>query len=340
MQYCDKKFNMIFLGASNTSTDNECSRNELEYQESLQDKKTKPLSFRESYPYLDTSTLSKEELQDLSDTLAKDTEDICSAFVKLVNHTFASLERKEISVEALRADTITSAFYCKSKPRCSQDHIDELSSAEFNSVRDIQVFLIRHKYISFLNFKILEDITDSYNIDKQPINEYLKKFRQFCKRSVFEVPSNVIKEHSPDGDEKFVVKISGEWFDKVGKESSPTSFTMKDLLDVQRKIKEVIGRAFVYVHGIKRGCVEITFVILSDIKLLPFSKPQLENLEQSCICVITQHSCSISSLATIMDPLHVSNLSASYAQVGKFEEALECARRCLELKPDYSEVRK
>lgn len=252
-------------------------------QENLDEETFQPQYHRncdEQFPYLDTKNLIPAELKMLSDKLFKETEEIHSAFGKLVSFTFASLEQKKVSAEALGADII--AFCCWCKPKAiKQDHIDELSSAK--SVRKIQVFLIRHKYISFMNFKLMEDITDSYEIDKKKMNEYLSKFSEFCKRSVFEVPSNVIKEHSPDGGERVVVKVSDQWFEQAGKESLPNSFTMQDLLDVQQKIKEVIGCAFVYIHGIEPGCVKITFVIPSPVT---FSKHQLDKLKESCICVI------------------------------------------------------
>lgn len=235
-----------------------------------------------AFPYLDIKKLSELELRRLSHKLFSETKNIISAFGRLVATVFNSFEHGAVSAKKLGADIITLWSHPMQLPEKQRKTLQHA-----NSLSDIQVFLVTNKYISFLNFKLMEDIVDIHGKqeDQANMNEYLNLFSKFCERSVFEVPSHIIKEHSPKGEEKLVVKVSKEFFGGVDKR-----FTMQHLKDVQGDLERIIGCPFLFIHDIKKGCVEITFAIVTCSPIIPLSNSVLKLISEAGIKVITQHS--------------------------------------------------
>ena len=125
--------------------------------------------------------------------------------------------------------------------------------------------------------------------DKQKLGDYLLKFSCFCKRSVFEVPSTIIEQLAPDSeiDQVLIVKVSEHlWF------STKSYFTMEDLYAVEQSIARIVGldSSYILLRDINEGCVELTFAIMSETEVLPFTIPQLVQLMEIGINVITDQN--------------------------------------------------
>ena len=99
----------------------------------------------------------------------------------------------------------------------TEEHSEKLSAVK--SVYSVQLFLVKYRYISFFNYRILEKIVEclgqANDTLKQKLQDYLTDFRAFCKHSVFEVPAVVIAKSAPAcGPKKhLVIKINEKvWF--------------------------------------------------------------------------------------------------------------------------------
>ena len=268
---------------------------------------------RELFPYLKLEHLSRRDRDKLVRKLTSEAQTMVSIFADLVVDTFKSLEKQGISVEMLRADTITFGQQKLPKPY-SDDHIQTLASA--SSVRDVQIFLVGYRYISFFNYGILQKMIRLYGTetDKSNFEDYLVKYSSFCKRSVFEVPSTMIDQLSPEIEESLVIKINEHtWFSSQGRRNGEV-FTMEDLYAVEESIGKIIGleSTYILVRDIKEGCVELTFAFASDIKVLPLSlleqmqlsslgiRLSLKDSEEFLIGVLTQsHNLPTGSIDTL-----------------------------------------
>lgn len=259
-----------------------CGQLEVDGTVTAKNESFRPLKIQEDcernnvdrFPYLDMNRLSKTQKKHLTDRLSEDTENIISKFGSLVCSVFASLYKLKIPAEQLGTGIVT--LWSKPNP-LPKDHTSTLCYAD--SIFKIQRFLFEHKYISFINYKLLESIIANYGSqeDKTKMKEYLSEFSIFCKRSVFEVPSDVIKEQSPESEAKFAVKVSNQYFSKNSAHGeNNTQFTMQDLIDVQRDIEKIINCPIVYINDVKKGCVEVTFMIISDVAVLSLSETQLK----------------------------------------------------------------
>lgn len=223
----------------------------------------------ERFPYLDLGRLTEPELKHFTDRLVEDTYNIMTKFGNLVGSVFDSLTKKQISAEQLGTFICTSWSKPYPLPR---DHVSQFRCAKH--IFDIQYLLVfEYNYISFIKFEILQSIIETYRLPEDKMTTYLSEFSSFCRRSVFEVPSDVIQKISPSSDAKFTVKVSNTYFGETTGEGK--RFTMQDLIDVQRDIEKIIGHRFVYVNDIKKGCIEITFS--SHVSMLQPLK-QLEQL--------------------------------------------------------------
>lgn len=200
-------------------------------------------------------------------------------FEELAMDTFESLEEQQIPISKLKAVALNFAQHRDSLlTQVPEEHNNEL-----NTVYDIQSFLVKHRFISFINYRILEKIIERLGTsdDKRKLQEYLEIYGDFCKRSVFEVPSSSIANCIPNLEEKqLVVKVT----------STQSTFTLVDLGFIQTNIAKVIGLDItdILVRDVKEGCVQVTFAVISGAYLFPLPPAQLEELSKLDIDIITQ----------------------------------------------------
>ena len=255
---------------------------------------------RDIFPYLNAEGLSSSEKCQLTNRLCDDTKDIMEEFALAVIGIFTILDDKQVSVKAIRMQ-VTAFSVGFPGPKKSDVAFRDLHNAK--NVQDIGARLIQHKFISFINYRILEQIVRQFEENLQDkilsdlLSNYLRSFEAFCKRSVFEVPADIFEDNSPESDTKFVVKVSEEYFsNKALADHETTSkkifdFTLQDLDDVRRDIQKIIGNSdsIAFVCGVAKGCVEITFCILSTVEVLPFSNENIRQISQIGVKVIKQY---------------------------------------------------
>ena len=172
---------------------------------------------------------------------------------------------------------------------------EELKRAQ--TVND--TFDILRPHMTFFNYEILEFLIEkkgSVN-DRRNLQTFLQAFRNFCHRSIFELPLNTLRhsEEKAVGKQKFAVKITNEFkaallvqsqeCDRQATTSNPASsdleereriicapelgISLEDAKYIQRKLAKVLNlkASSIYLDSAISGCVILTFLLPSHISL-------------------------------------------------------------------------
>ena len=223
--------------------------------------------------------------------LCNEAKTIIKDFSDLIFHIRNSLKDRKIDPQDL-ATTALGTSTCESSTVALMESLD---IAALHSVDMLMSHLLQNGYISFFNYHIVQDLIDKYGTekDKDEFCKYETKFKVYCKRSIFEIPTYVVGT-IPCDSEILAFKVTKEMVDNLRSNSccnndtlSPTMsqqissktlhLTLESTLSVQVKVAEALGVLdsvgriiFVSVH---RGCIELTFSIPSSI--IDTLKPQL-----------------------------------------------------------------
>ena len=241
------------------------------------------------FPYLNLSDLVEDDKETLTHQLVRETNAIIQEFQTLVDGVF---EATEAPVNKI-IETVFS-FGQEGLPKAIQStHGKELE--KIKNVSEVHIFLTRHKYISFINYRILETIINKHcEASKDQLDDYLQHFKDFCRRNVFEVPASVLRSSSPSSNQLLVVKVNDEmWFGAKRTCNTPDCpFTMNDIIAVQTKIAEVIELDCGYIRllDVSKGCIQLSFAILScqEASIFPLTTSQLGELTSLGMSVLYQ----------------------------------------------------
>ena len=248
-----------------------------------------------AFPYLDMANLTENERLTLQVQLRKETKTIITDFANLVFHMRESFKHNNIDPRDV-ATTALGTATCESSTVALMETLDVKN---LDSVDILMGHLQQNRYISFLNYHIVQDLINKYGTDKdkEEFSEYETKFKNFCKRSVFEIPTYIFGTVPSDG-EILAFKITSEMLDNLRSSNSlsndslsptpPTTrqkmssetlhLSLESTLSIQMKVAEALGLLdsvwkLVFVSAY-RGCIELTFSIPRPI--LDTLKPQLK----------------------------------------------------------------
>jgi hypothetical protein len=170
-------------------------------------------------------------------------------------------------------------------------HEEDLKRAK--TVDDI--FDILRPHMTFFNYEILEFLVEEMGSsdDKRNLESFCQEFTNFCRHSVFEIPSTMLghsKEKAVE-QQKFCVKITKEFkvallvrCNQQATSSNPGSsnseerdricapeldISLEDAKRIQRKLAKVLNLkpSSIYLDSIGFGSVILTFLLPSDISL-------------------------------------------------------------------------
>ena len=263
-------------------------------------------SLKNQFPYLDVDGLSLKEEKRLLTKLFEDTESIKNSFSSLVD-SIADWLTDHLGVEV----SFGKLIMISARNVSNKVQVDELRSAK--DVYDLFLLLEHYKLFSFFNYKKLFEIVETFGTRddkdimthseertrddkdkffKNLMQTYLTEFTTFCKRSVFEVPAAIFGDNSPETETTFVLKVSEDYFSTHSEERKTKAFTMQDLRNVQREIMKRLelkdDLSFMFPLHVAKGCVEITFGVISTVPILPFTQKQVECLLDIHIKVVAQ----------------------------------------------------
>ena len=155
---------------------------------------------------------------------------------------------------------------------CTPEKIERLRNSD--TVYKLSADLSSFK--SFFNYDIIKDIVEMFgsdNEEKRLMGEYETEFKEFCKRSVFEVPPHIFH---PSGthDECYAFKHSSELH--------PPS--LGDVLLLKVNLAEILHMESKYLtlKSIKDGCVCLNFLIPANVakNIFPLSEHQVRALSK------------------------------------------------------------
>ena len=178
-----------------------------------------------------------------------------------------------------------------------EKHKDDLMKAQTVD----HTFDVLRPHMTFFNYEILEFLIEEMGSpnDKHKLQKFLQEFRRFCRRSVFEIPPNVLG-HSAEkvtDQQKFCVKITKQFkaalLIQCTKQSEPDSQTasstqlsssaedregicapelgisLEDAKYIQRKLASLLRLkvSSIYLDSVSSGSTILTFLLPSHISL-------------------------------------------------------------------------
>ena len=237
------------------------------------------------FPFLDTSKLSEGDKINLEHRLRSETKKMILSFADLTRTMKRSLEHREVKVNDLAASLLTLGAFKSGIAEKSLLEEDETSIRQASCIADI--FMTLTNYISFFNYEIIEHLVkdlgtenDSANLDR-----YVTAFNVFCRRSVFEVPSQVFGSATTSSTKfrKFAVKYSED----ASENARCTMETAKQLQGTIADLFDITPCALQLVSIVK-GCMQLQFVLPAFIakQVFPLSSSQQETLRTVGIRVV------------------------------------------------------
>ena len=163
----------------------------------------------------------------------------------------------------------------------SSQHEEEIKKA--TSTGDI--FIILSKYWSFLDYSILENITQNpsacdFGVDvQQEMDAYHDKLKEFCKRRVSEIPSGYLV-NDQEGMEKLVVILDH------------SDISLQHIKYLKEEIANIleIPASKLLLHDIHIGSVVVTFLVSSQLKKQPFeimlTEQQITDLRKAKVIAV------------------------------------------------------
>ena len=268
-----------------------------------------------AFPYLDTENLAENERLSFQVHLCEETQTIITEFSNLIFHMSESFKSKKIDSQDVATTGIAT---CESSTVCLMESFD---IETLHSVDALMGHLLQNGYISIFNYHIVQNLINKYGTDKdkEEFGKYEAKFKMFCKRSTFEIPTYIFGTVPSDG-EILAFKVTSKMLVNLRSSNSlsndsvspiaPTisqktlsetlHLSLENTLSIQMKVAEALGLldsvwsvVFVNAH---RGCIdsELTFSIPRSImntlepqlKLHSEFKKSFADLESSGIHVL------------------------------------------------------
>ena len=244
--------------------------------------------------------LNSQDKAELEAQLILNADSMRKKFASLLVNVINSFKRQGIDPRELASAVLALTEYddpAVGKPLLEREK-DSLKKAQL--VDD--TFDVLRPHMTFFNYEILEFLIEkmgSPNI-KDDLLKFLQEFRRFCRRSVFEIPPNVLG-HSAEkvtDQQKFCIKITKQFkaallVQRSKQQSEPDSQTasstqlsssaedkegicapelgisLEDAKHIQRKLASVLklNVSSIYLDSVSSGSTILTFLLPSHISL-------------------------------------------------------------------------
>ena len=236
------------------------------------------------FPYLNTPNLPEEDRTVLELSLVSATKDLIMLFAQIDTYIAENLCADVTIVKNFVFDLV-------------RDMAQEENEAELNRATSIpEIILALRPYKSFLNYGIIESIANKFGTPdiSAVMRNYVTAFTDFCKRSAFELPVNVL----PNKVNKRKEKILSVKLTKRGVAS------IRDIVSVQLNMATILGVKTwaLKICSIEKGCVCVRFLIPAAVmsKIPPLSTEKKNALRDADISIgIAENIVSSTSEAKI-----------------------------------------
>ncbi len=241
------------------------------------------------YTHLESVINPNEKFEE--DQLEKDTKEMKNNFASLEACVLGALREDGVTPRALisylqRLEAVESDMI-KAK---SILYFDEnfIKIAKMNCLDVYDVFEMIRDYYSWVNYRLLENIIDTFLDTNKLIRNKLKKYedqyKKYCKERVCKIKKNLFMRlfsrlFSSRGTD-IVFKIDEKW-DEIRMERIET---IRDRINMVLNLKSHT----LSLKTVRNGCVEVTFEIpehVADV-VLPLTEDQVQILKQHSITII------------------------------------------------------
>ena len=153
-----------------------------------------PKSCSGAFPYLDLCNLDECHKKDLKQQLRQDFYNIRDSFAEVFDETCASIAMRGVPVHRLAIRALSLGAY--ESPDVLKPLLEDEMQKLMSSKSIFEAFGVLAFHMSFFNFKLLKHITNSTQIctddDRKRMEDYCTKFKEFCRRKVFEVSPSAV----------------------------------------------------------------------------------------------------------------------------------------------------
>ena len=229
---------------------------------------------------IDEYTLNPDDEADLEQQLTMRAEDMGEKFAELLFSTEESFRCQGLSPQQLVSGVLALTVH---KNQSIGKPLLKREKKKLANAQDIRtVFAILSPHMTFFNYEILKILIKQLGSkkDRRKLQTYLHHFRNFCRRSVFEIPKDSLG-HSPEksvGQKYFHVLITKEFKSALlAKNTSSTSqicaprlgISLNDAKYVQRKLSKVLklNPTSLYLDFVSPGSTVLTFLLPEDVSL-------------------------------------------------------------------------
>ena len=229
-------------------------------------------------------TLNPDDALELEAQLITSAESMKKKFAALLWKTIESFKDQRINPRTLINGVFAITEYEDpyiGKPLLEREK-EVLAKAQSIDV----IFDILRPHMTFFNYEILEFLIETIgsNEDKRTLQDYFHHYRHFCRRSVFEVPKNIVGHSSEKavGQQYFHVKITktfkaaflSECISEEGSSSeiicSPKlGISLENAKHIQRKLAVLLKLKIssLYLDSVSAGSTILTFLIPAHVSL-------------------------------------------------------------------------
>ena len=245
------------------------------------------------------SKLTSEDKAELEAQLILSADSMRKKFASLLVNVINSFQNQGIHPRKLASSVLALTEY--EDPAVGNPLLERHKEALMKAQTVDHTFDVLRPHMTFFNYEILEFLIEEMGSpnDKHKLQKFLQEFRRFCRRSVFEIPANVLG-HSAEkmiDQQKFCVKITKQFkaalLVRHTKQSEPDSQTnsstqlsstaedregicapelgisLEDAKHIQRKLASVLKLkvSSIYLDSVSSGSTILTFLLPSHISL-------------------------------------------------------------------------
>ena len=250
--------------------------------------------------YRTFSQLNAEDKAELQAQLILSADGMRKKFAALLVSVIKSFKEQNVEHTLLISAVLALTEY--DDPAIGKPLLEREREALMKAQSVDHIFHILRPHMTFFNYEMLEFLIEEMGSsnDKHNLRKFLQEFRRFCRRSVFEIPSNVLG-HSAEkviDQQKFCIKITKQFKAallvqckqqsepdlQIASSTQPSSseetregmicapelgISLEDAKHIQRKLASVLKLkvSSIYLDSALSGSTILTFLLPSHISL-------------------------------------------------------------------------
>ena len=245
------------------------------------------------------SKLTSEDKVELEAQLILSADSMRKKFASLLVNVINSFQHQGIDPRRLASTVFALTEY--DDPIIGKPLLERDKEALMKAQTVDHTFDVLRPHMTFFNYEILEFLIEEMGSlsDKQKLQKFLQEFKRFCRRSVFEIPPNVLghsaekvvdqqkfcikvtkqfkaallvqrkKQSEPDSQTDSSTQLSSSDEDRKGICAPELGISLEDAKHIQRKLASVLKLkvSSIYLDSVSSGSIILTFLLPLHISL-------------------------------------------------------------------------